>query len=184
MTDNDRSNLEAEDPSAADALIPIVYDELRRLAKQRLKREDAAISLDATALVHEAFVKLVDSEDRRRWDSRGHFFAAAAESMRRILIDRARKKAAVKHGGGRNRLTLSRVNLAMDQPPEEILALNESLERLEELDSRKAELVKLRFFAGLTNKEAAEILGISEATAYSDWAFARSWLRVETQSEA
>ncbi|MEM0924668.1 MAG: sigma-70 family RNA polymerase sigma factor [Planctomycetota bacterium] len=173
---------DAKDPSVADALIPLVYEELKRLARQRLVHEDPGISLNATALVHEAFVKLVDGKHQQRWDSRGHFFSAAAESMRRILIDRARKKAAVKHGGGKQRLTLSKVNLAMDQPADEILALDEALNELSKRDPRKAELVKLRFFAGLTNEQAAKVLGISEATAYNDWAFARCWLRVETQA--
>jgi RNA polymerase sigma factor (TIGR02999 family) len=178
------SSMHDGDPSAADQLLPLVYDELRKLAAQRVAREDPGVSLQATALVHDAYLRLVDVENQQRWDSRGHFFAAAAEAMRRILVDRARKKNAVRHGGGRRRVGLSDVDVTVDQTPAEIVALSEALDRLSEADKRKAELVKLRFFAGLTNDQAAEVLGVSPATAYNDWAYARAWLRVETQEDS
>jgi RNA polymerase sigma factor (TIGR02999 family) len=178
------SSMHDGDPSAADQLLPLVYDELRKLAAQRVAREDPRVSLQATALVHDAYLRLVDVDNRQRWDSRGHFFAAAAEAMRRILVDRARKRGAIRHGGGRHRVNLSDVDVTVSEPPMEIVALSDALDRLAESDTRKAELVKLRFFAGLTNDQAAESLGISPATAYNDWAYARAWLRVETQEDS
>jgi len=178
------SSMHDGDPSAADQLLPLVYDELRKLAAQRVAREDPRVSLQATALVHDAYLRLVDVDNRQRWDSRGHFFAAAAEAMRRILVDRARKRGAIRHGGGRYRVNLSDVDVTVSEPPMEIVALSDALDRLAESDTRKAELVKLRFFAGLTNDQAAESLGISPATAYNDWAYARAWLRVETQEDS
>jgi RNA polymerase sigma factor (TIGR02999 family) len=178
------SSLHDGDPSAAEQLLPLVYDELRKLAAQRVAREDPRVSLQATALVHDAYLRLVDADNQQRWDSRGHFFAAAAEAMRRILVERARKRGAVRHGGGRYQVNLADVDVTIAQPPPEILALSAALDRLAELDQRKAELVKLRFFAGLTNDQAAEALGVSPATAYNDWAYARAWLRVETQENS
>ena len=168
------------DPRAAERLLPLVYEELRKLAAQRLAREAPGQTLQATARVHEAYVRLVDVDGtRQRWDGRGHFFAAAAEAMRRILVDNARHKQSLKGGGGRERVDLGGIELAAEAPRFDVLALDEALERLARDHPRKAELVKLRFFAGLTNDEAAEALGISPSTADNDWAYARCWLRVE-----
>ena len=174
------SQIEAGDPSAADQLLPLVYSKLRSLATAKLANENPGQTLQATALVHEAYVRLVDVDKAQHWDSRGHFFAAAAEAMRRILVENARRKKAVRHGGERNRVDLEVVDFAINETPDEILALHEALDKLAERDTRQAELVKLRFFAGLTNEEAAHSLGISPATAYKDWAYARAWLRLET----
>ncbi len=166
-----------DDPQAAEKLLPLVYDELRRLAAHRLAGESPGQTLQATALVHEAWLKLAGGEAGRRWNDRNHFFAAAAEAMRRILVDNARRKRRVRHGG-----ELERVDLEQIQIPEpgrdedELLAVHEALDELAQLDARKAELVKLRFFVGLTFAEAAEVLGVSEITAKRDWAFARAWL--------
>jgi RNA polymerase sigma factor (TIGR02999 family) len=164
-----------DDREAAEELLPIVYNELRRLAAHRLAAELPGQTLQPTALVHEAYVRLVGSEDPR-WENRGHFFAAAAEAMRRILVDRARSKRRARHGGGRQRVELDKVTLAVDAPAEELLALDEALSKLEREDPEKARLVKLRFFAGLTSQQAAEALGVSKATADRHWAFARAWL--------
>ncbi len=176
--------VEQGDSDAAEKLLPLVYDELRRLAAQRLSRESAGQTLQATALVHDAYLRLVDVEQAQRWDSRGHFFAAAAEAMRRILIDNARRKARPKHGG-----RLKRVNLdeaaAVTEPAaaiDDLLALDEALTKLSAEEPAKAELVKLRFFAGLTIPQAAEVLGISEATAERYWTYARVWLYCELES--
>jgi RNA polymerase sigma factor (TIGR02999 family) len=168
----------AGDPKAAADLLPLVYDELRTLAAARLAAERSGQTLQPTALVHEAYLRLVGGEDRR-WDSRGHFFAAAAEAMRRILVERARSKARLKRGGDRRRVDLDLVELAADGPGDDLLALDEALGKLERKDPRKAALVKLRFFAGLTNEHAAAALGISPSTADNDWAYARAWLRLE-----
>jgi RNA polymerase sigma factor (TIGR02999 family) len=165
------------DTQAAEKLLPLVYDELRRLAAHRLAGESPGQTLQATALVHEAWLKLAGGEAGRRWNDRNHFFAAAAEAMRRILVDNARRKRRVRHGG-----ELERVDLEQIQVPEpvgnedELLAVHDALDELAALDPRKAELVKLRFFVGLTFAEAAEVLGVSEITAKRDWAFARAWL--------
>jgi len=170
---------------AAERLLPLVYDELRKLAARRLAHESPGQTLQATALVHEAYVRLVDVDGtRQHWDGRGHFFAAAAEAMRRILVDGARHKQSIKGGGGRDRVDLAGIELAAGAgaQPVDVLALDEALERLASEHPRKAELVKLRFFAGLTNDEAAEALGISGSTADNDWAYARCWLRVELGS--
>ena len=172
------------DPSAADQLLPLVYDELRTLAARRVSQEDPGVSLQATALVHDAYLRLVNVENQQRWDSRGHFFAAAAEAMRRILVDRARRRGAIRHGGGRQRIGLSDVDVTVDQPPPEIVALSNALDKLAEIDPRKAELVKLRFFAGLTTDQAAEVLRVSSSTANKDWRYARAWLRLETQEDS
>jgi RNA polymerase sigma factor (TIGR02999 family) len=171
------SAIEQGDPQAGAQLLPLVYDELRKLAAQRLARESPGQTLQATALVHEAYLRLVDQEQARRWNSRGHFFAAAAEAMRRILVENARRKASAK-GGGRKRVDLSGVEPAIEGPRLDLLALDEALCRLEAQDRRKADLVKLRFFAGLTQAQAAEALGISTSTADNDWAYAKSWLRL------
>ncbi len=178
------SAIEQGDPHAADKLLPLVYDELRKLAAHRLSQEKPGQTLQATALVHEAYLRLVDAEKVQHWDSRGHFFAAAAEALRRILVERARHKRSLKAGGGRQRVELPETGLAMEEPAENVLALHEALEKLESKDKRKADLVKLRFFAGLTTEEAAKVLGISASTADNDWAYARSWLRLEIRGES
>ena len=171
------SAIEGGDPQAAAQLLPLVYDELRTLAAQKLALEAPGQTLQATALVHDAYLRLVGNSDPG-WDSRGHFFAAAAEAMRRILIENARRKAAVKAGGGRQRLDLAQAEPAIAGPDLDLLALDEALEALEAKDPRKAQLVKLRYFAGLTIDQAAQVLGISASTADNDWAYTRSWLRL------
>jgi RNA polymerase sigma factor (TIGR02999 family) len=172
------SAIDAGDPRAAGELLPLVYEELRKLADARLARERAGQTLTATALVHEAYMRLVgpDQESGRGWDSRGHFFAAAAEAMRRILIDRARARGAVKRGGAARQLTLNPDLLLLDPVPSEIADLDEALSRLEAEDPQKAALVKLRFFGGLTLKQAAATLGLPPTTADRHWAYARAWL--------
>ena len=173
------SAIEHGDRQAAEKLLPLVYDELRRLAAQKMARESPGQTLAATALVHEAFLRLVGSEHPPDWDGRAHFFAAAAEAMRRILIDRARHKETRKAGGGRRRLDLDYLEPVLEERNgDHLLALDEALRKLEAEDPRKAELVKLRFFAGLTTEQAAAALGISTSTAEKDWVYARSWLRV------
>jgi RNA polymerase sigma factor (TIGR02999 family) len=169
------SAIERGDPHAARQLLPLVYDDLRRLAAQRLAREAPGQTLQPTALVHEAYLRLVDTEEARRWNSRGHFFAAAAEAMRRILIDAARRKRRPKHGGDRRRVALDEV-CSTEDPREGLLALDQALARLAEQEPAKAELVKLRYFAGLSLDEAAACLGISPSTAKRHWAVARAWL--------
>ncbi len=175
------------DPHAAERLLPLVYEELRRLAGNRLARESPGQTLQATALVHEAYLRLVasgggDASGDRHWNSRGHFFGAAAEAMRRILVERARHKRSLKAGGDRRRLDVADIEPAIADPGIDLLALNDVLDKLEEHDRRKAELVKLRFFAGLTTEEAAQALGISTSTAHADWAYARCWLRLELEA--
>ncbi|MFO0808126.1 MAG: ECF-type sigma factor [Gemmataceae bacterium] len=177
------SAIERGDAHAAEQLLPLVYDELRRLAAQKLAREAPGQTLQATALVHEAYLRLVASGGGHalgsNWNSRGHFFAAAAEAMRRILIENARHKQTHKAGGGRRRLDLDDIDPALDDDhSDDLLALDEAVRLLEAKDPRKAELVKLRFFAGLTVEQAADALGVSISTAEKDWAYARSWLRV------
>jgi RNA polymerase sigma factor (TIGR02999 family) len=164
------------DPHAAEQLLPLVYNELRQLAAQRMVREKPGQTLQATALVHEAYLRLVGSGQDRSWDSRGHFFAAAAEAMRRILINRARDKGARKRGRGWQRIDLDHLDLTDDASNELLLALEEAMQVLEERNKPCAELVKLRFFAGLTTEQAAAAMGIAERTAYRYWVFARAWL--------
>jgi RNA polymerase sigma factor (TIGR02999 family) len=164
------------DTTAAQKLLPLVYDELRRLAAQKLTQERPGQTLQATALVHEAFLRLVDGEPARHWDSRAHFFAAAAEAMRRLLIDQARRKRRPKYGGGRSRVTLDEALCVCEAPDDNLLALDEALQQLEGTDPTKAELVKLHYFAGLTLEEAGRALGISHRTAKRYWAYARAWL--------
>lgn len=178
------SSIEQGDPRAAERLLPLVYEELRRLAAQKLAREPTGQTLQATALVHEAYLRLVDVDKVKEWDSRGHFFAAAAEAMRRILVDRARKKNSLKRGGERSRVDLDEGCLHFESPSDELLVLNEALEKLEETDKLKADLVKLRFFAGLTVQQAAKALGISSSTADNYWAYARCWLRLEMSGDS
>ena len=172
------SAIEQGDPVAAEQLLPLVYDELRTLAAVRLADEKPGQTLQATALVHEAYVRLVGSASNQTWDGRSHFFAAAAEAMRRILIDRARHKNSRKAGGGRRRVDLNEIELTLDEPDLELLALDDALRELERKDPRKAEVVKLRFFAGFTTAQAAVALDVSTSTAENDWAYARSWLRL------
>jgi RNA polymerase sigma factor (TIGR02999 family) len=167
--------IEQGDPRAAEQLLPLVYDELRQLARQRLAQEKPGQTLQPTALVHEAYLRLVGGEEARPWNSRGHFFAAAAEAMRRILIDNARRKRRPKHGGDRQRVDLDE-SLCESEGEENLLALDDALTRLARQEPRKAELVKLRYFAGLSLEEAAACLGISPATAKRDWVVARAWL--------
>jgi len=171
--------LEQGDQHAADQLLPLVYDELRKLAAQRLAHEKPGQTLQATALVHEAYVRLVGPETNQEWEHRGHFFAAAAEAMRRILVESARRKQSAKRGGDRKRSAASPDDLPGSQShePVELLAIHEALERLAAKSPRKAELVKLRYFLGCTIPEAAELLGIAPATAEEDWTFAKAWLR-------
>jgi RNA polymerase sigma factor (TIGR02999 family) len=170
------SAVAAGDPHAADNLLPLVYDELRKLAAARLAGEPAGQTLNATALVHEAYLRLVGNQ---RFDHRGHFFAAAAESMRRILIDQARRKAADRHGGRRARHDLDQIEIAAPEPDADLLAVDEALIKFERIDPAKAALVKLRYFAGLTVPEAADALGIAPSTADRHWAYARAWLHAE-----
>jgi RNA polymerase sigma factor (TIGR02999 family) len=174
------SAIEAGDPHAAAQLLPLVYDELRRLAAQRLAQEQPGQTLEPTALVHEAYLRLVGAGQGQHWDHRGHFFAAAAEAMRRILVDNARRKQAVRHGGERRRVPL-REDHRIIESPEGLLALDEALARFAAEEPAKAELVKLRFFAGLSIPEAAAALGISVASAERWWAYARTWLFTELQ---
>lgn len=171
--------IESGDQQAAEQLLPLVYDELRKLAKARLSSENPGQTLQATDLVHEAYKRLVDATDGsdEKWNSTGHFFGAAAEAMRRILIDRARAKAAQKRGGHLQRVEFEELEHPAAKKPERLLRLDEALSQLEKEDPQKAQLVKLRFFAGLTNKQAAKALDISSATADRAWAFARAWLK-------
>jgi RNA polymerase sigma factor (TIGR02999 family) len=172
--------IEAGDPQAAEQLLPLVYDELRRLAAQRLAGEGPGHTLQPTALVHEAYLKLVGADPQQPWNGRVHFFAAAAEAMRRILIDHARRKHRARRGGGKKRVELGDMDdIAMvteSGQADELLALDDALTQLAVADPRRAELVRLRYFAGLTLEQAAELLGISRATADRHWAFARAWL--------
>lgn len=178
------ASIEQGDPSAADELLPLVYSELRKLAAARLKHEKPGQTLQATALVHEAYLRLVGGESEQCWDSRGHFFAAAAESMRRILVERARRRKAEKHGGHMARVELSGHDVLSRSDPEEILALNESLDVLARDEADAAELVKLRIFADFSVEEAGKLLGMSRATAYRHWTYARAWLKTQLASDA
>ncbi len=173
------SAIEQGDPQAAEQLLPLVYDELRRLAAEKMAQEKPGQTLQATALVHEAYIRLVDVEEAQHWSSRGHFFAAAAEAMRRILVERARRKGGPEAGGESHRVEIAHVDPEIPKSELDLLVLNEALDRLAAKDARKAELVKLRFFTGLTNEEAAAALGITARTAYADWRYAKAWLRVE-----
>jgi RNA polymerase sigma factor (TIGR02999 family) len=171
------------DPHAADQLLPLVYDELRKLAAQKLAKEKPGQTLDATALVHEAYLRLVDVEKTARWNSRGHFFAAAAEAMRRILVEQARRKHRRKRGEGRARVDLERLEVAAPERGDDLVALDEVLTQLTETDPQAAELVKLRYFAGFTIPQAAEVLGVAPRTADFLWAYARSWLLRKIEGE-
>jgi len=179
MTDVTRilSQIDEGDSNAADELLPVVYEELRKLAAARLTNEKPGQTLQATALVHEAYVRLVDQTSPQQWDGRGHFFAAAAEAMRRILVERARKKKRHKHGGDRMRANLLEHDLAIDTDALEVLAVNDALERLGQEDPLAANLLKLKYYGGLSIDDAAFVLGISRATAYRHWTYARAWVR-------
>lgn len=180
------SAIEQGDPHAAEQLLPLVYDELRKLAAQKLAQEKPGQTLEATALVHEAYLRLVvpargscQPPEEKPWNTSGHFFTAAAEAMRRILIDQARHKQSQRRGGGRQRQDIEHQQIAAAEPSLDVLAVNEALERFEQVDPLKANLVKLRYFAGLTIPQAADALGISSTTADRYWAYARAWLHAE-----
>jgi RNA polymerase sigma factor (TIGR02999 family) len=164
------------DPQAAEHLLPLVYDELRRLAAQKLAQEKPGQTLQATALVHEAYLRLVDVEQAQHWNSRGHFFAAAAEAMRRILVEKARRRKRLKRGGDRKRVDLDDPCLSLAQPVHDVIDIDEALDQLAREDPQAAQLINLRFFAGLSLEDAAEIVGFSRSTAYEHWAYARAWL--------
>jgi RNA polymerase sigma factor (TIGR02999 family) len=170
------SAIEEGDPHAAEQLLPLLYDELRQLAAQKLAQEKPGQTLQATALVHEAYLRLVDADQAQHWNSRGHFFAAAAEAMRRILVDSARRRRAQKRGGACERIHLPEIAQPSDHAPVDVLALDEALQQLRQRHPKHAEVVKLRFFAGCTLEETAQFLGISRATAQRHWAYARAWL--------
>ena len=169
------------DPKAAEQLLPLVYDELRKLAALRMANEQPGQTLQPTALVHEAWLRLGGNADQT-WDNRAHFFGAAAEAMRRILIDNARRKKAIRHGGGQARLDLDDFDVAVPTPDEQLLAIDEALDRLAAIHAEKARLVKLRYFAGMTIADAARAMGISEATAKRWWVYARAWLYAEVRA--
>jgi RNA polymerase sigma factor (TIGR02999 family) len=184
------SQIDVGDPHATEKLLPLVYDELKKLAAAKLAQERPGQTLQATALVHEAYLRLVggpgsgvESQDSRSWDSRGHFFAAAAEAMRRILVDRARQKQSQKQGRGRERLNLDDVTIAGSEPDERILAISEALDELAATDKMAADFVKLRYFAGLRGKDAAAALGLADRTADRLWIYARSWLLKRLRDE-
>jgi RNA polymerase sigma factor (TIGR02999 family) len=170
------SAIEQGDPQAAEALLPLVYEELRKLAARRLAQEKPGQTLQATALVHDAYLRLVGPEDTRRWDSRGHFFAAAAEAMRRILVENARRKRSMRHGGRRQRCALLEGDWVVERVGDDLLDLDDALTRLSGVDGQAAELVKLRVFSGMSVEEVARHLGISPRTAKRSWAYARAWL--------
>jgi RNA polymerase sigma factor (TIGR02999 family) len=176
------ASMERGDPHAAEQLLPLVYDELRKLAAARLTHEPPGQTLQATALVHEAYLRLVGGNAPLEWSGRGHFFAAAAEAMRRILIEHARRRRTLKAGGAHERIALSDVQQSVPDEPVDLIALDEALRKLEQHSPRRAELVKLRYFAGLTIEQAAEALGIAPSTASADWVYAKSWLRLEMRS--
>ena len=171
------------DPSATNQLLPLVYRELRQLAAQKMAMEQPGQTLDATALVHEAYLRLVGSDAAAQWENRGHFFAAAAEAMRRVLVENARRKSRLKHGGERLRVEIDKCDISMIAKPHEVLVIDEALDRLGEEDATAAELIKLRYFAGLSVEEAAGAIGLSRANAYRYWKFARAWLQCELQGE-
>jgi RNA polymerase sigma factor (TIGR02999 family) len=178
------STIEQGEPHAAQQLLPLVYDELRKLAAQRMAQEPSGQTLQATALVHEAYLRLVGPDKVAHWNGRGHFFAAAAEAMRRILVENARRKKSAKAGGGRQRHELIDVTLAVDSTGDDFFAVDEALSRLAKAHPRAARLVHLRFFLGQTIEEAAAHLGLEVRTAYRDWAYARAWLRRELDRDA
>ncbi len=173
------SAIEQGDPQAAERLLPLVYDELRKLASARMAQENPGHTLQATALVHEAYLRLVGATQAQKWDSRGHFFAAVAEAMRRILIENARRKKSEKHGGDRKRVDLLEGDVLFSAAPDQLFALNDAVERLAREEPEATELVNLCIFAGLPVEEAGNLLGMSRATSYRQWAYARAWLKAE-----
>ncbi len=183
MTDVTRilSAIEQGDASAAEQLLPLVYDELRKLAAGKMAQEKPGQTLQATGLVHEAYVRLVDVEEAQHWNGRGHFFAAAAEAMRRILVENARRKQTKKHGGDRKRRELAEADLLADRDPTEFLVLNDAIDALTAEDPTAGNLSKLRFFAGLSVDEAAEVLDLAHTTAYRQWTYARAWLQAKLE---
>ena len=170
------SRIQSGDPVAAEQLLPLVYDELRKLAAAKLAQEKPGQTLQPTALVHEAYIRLVDVEQPQTWDSRQHFFSAAAEAMRRILVETARRKKRIKHGGRFERVELDEEQLAVELPLDDLLAIDEALAKLEATDQQAAQLLKLRYFAGVSVEQAAELLGIPARTAYRNWVYARAWV--------
>ena len=176
------SRIEQGDPTAAEQLLPLVYAELRKLAAGKMAQEKPGQTLQATDLVHDAYLRLVDGDAAKHWDSRRHFFAAAAESMRRILVEAARRKRSLKRGGDRDREPISNVEIVASETPGDLCEIDEALRRLQAIDQEAAELVNLRFFAGLTSKQAADTMGISPRTADRLWVYARTWLLKEIQS--
>ena len=172
----------ASDKLPAEQLLPLVYDELRALARSRVAREKPGQTLQATVLVHEAFLRVAGEGDREKeWNGRAHFFGAASRAMRRILVEQARRKARLKHGGAGQRVDLEEVEIVAESPSGDVLAVDEAVKRLEREDPRKAQLVNLRYFGGLTNAETAEVLGVSVGTVERDWRFVRSWLQTELE---
>jgi RNA polymerase sigma factor (TIGR02999 family) len=178
------SAIEQGDPHAAGELLPLVYDELRKLAGQKLAQEKPGQTLQATALVHEAYLRLVEGDQAPHWNSRGHFFAACAEAMRRILVDQARRKLSLRQGGSLQRHPIEDQEIEAPEPSVDVLAVHEALERFQGVDATAAEIVKLRYFAGLTIPQAAEALGISTSTADRSWAYARAWLHTALKQDA
>jgi RNA polymerase sigma factor (TIGR02999 family) len=178
------AKIEAGDRLAAEKLLPLVYEELRQLAAAKLAHERPGMTLEATALVHEAYIRLVDVERVLHWDSRGHFFAAAAEAMRRILIDCARDRRAQKRGGDRQRVPMAQAELLVDADPEQLLALNDAIDRLDAEDPQAASIVKLHIFAGLSIDEAGDALHIPRSTSYRHWTYARAWLRTQFRRDS
>jgi RNA polymerase sigma factor (TIGR02999 family) len=178
------SAMEQGDPHAAGELLPLVYNELRKLAAAKLAQEKPGQTLQSTALVHEAYVRLVDTDKQQHWDSKGHFFAAAAEAMRRILVDSARRKRTRKHGGGRQEIDIAEVELVDRATPPELVELDDAMVELAREDAAAAELVKLRVFAGLSVEDAGKALGLSRPTAYRQWTYARAWLRAQMAKDA
>jgi RNA polymerase sigma factor (TIGR02999 family) len=176
--------IEHGEPHATEQLFPLVYDELRKLAAAKLAQEKPGQTLQATALVHEAYIRLVDVGTAQRWESRKHFFAASAEAMRRILVEQARRKRRQKHGGSLGRVDLDEAQWITLATPEQMLAVDEALSKLAQEDPTAAEIVKLRYFAGVSLEEAAELLGIHRATAYRHWAYARAWIRADVRSDS
>ena len=177
------SQIEQGDPSAAEQLLPLVYDELRKLAAAKMSQEKPGQTLQATALVHDAYIRLVDVEKAQHWNSRGHFFGAAAEAMRRILVENARRKSRKKHGGEFRRADLDDGDLVTTMPPDQFLELNEQIDQLSRQDSVAGTLVKLRFFAGMSLEQAADVAGVPRASAYRHWTYARAWLFSRMQSK-
>ena len=176
--------MDAGDPKAADQLLPLVYEELRKLAAVRMAQEKPGQTLQATALVHEAWLRLAGTDEPKSWNNRSHFFGAAAEAMRRILVDRARQKARIRHGGGMERIDLAHVTIATADSDDTVLAIHEALEKLASESPQKAEIVKLRYFTGLEHAEIAQVLGGSEPTVRRHWAYARSWLYAELKQNS